>query len=76
MYHLLSDDSVFLIDKKHIKPYPLNNQNGLDRLMYLEKGFATMIVGLREPRIEDKDQTISIEELGKILSSVIRNNNY
>ena len=65
-----------LIDKKHIKPYPLNNQNGLDRLMYFEKGFATMIVGLREPRIDETDQVITIKELGEILSSVIRNNNY
>lgn len=65
-----------LIDKNHITPYPLNNQNGLDRLMYFEKGFATMIVGLREPRIDETDQVITIKELGEILSSVIRNNNY
>ena len=65
-----------LIKKKNITPYPLNNQNELDRLMYFEKGFATMIVGLREPRLEEVEQVISIKELGKILSSVIRNNNY
>ena len=65
-----------LIHKKNIEPYPLNNQNALDRLMYFEKGFATMIVGLREPRLEEVDYVISIKELGEVLSSVIRNNNY
>ena len=65
-----------MLHRKQVLTAPLNNQNELDQLLFFEKGFATMIVGFREPRMDERKDAISIQLLGKMLSSVIRNNNY
>lgn len=63
------------LDKKAIKYEAIANSSELDRLFFYEKGFPTMIVGFKENLGEPKE-SISIKQLGSILTTLIKNNSY
>lgn len=72
-------------DDQGVQTVGLKNTTDLDRLLFFEKGFPTMIVGFKESADVDAktdvnadadDEMTSIEQLGRILSTVIRSNNY
>jgi len=63
------------LDDKGITYTGLTNTKAIDRLLYFEKGFPTMIVGFKESN-SDIHETITLESLGKILTTVIKSNNY
>jgi peptide/nickel transport system permease protein len=62
-------------DKKNIVYDAIANPTELDRLLFFEKSFPTMIVGFKENLGEPED-SVSIKQLGSILTSLIKNNSY
>ena len=63
------------LDKKQIAYDAIANPTELDRLLFFEKSFPTMIVGFKENLGDPKD-SVSMKELGSILTSLIKNNSY
>ncbi len=62
-------------DKKNIVYDAIKNPTELDRLLFYEKSFPTLIVGFNENLGDPKD-SVSIRKLGTILTSLIKNNSY
>ena len=63
------------LDKKDIAYDAIANPTELDRLLFYEKSFPTLIVGFKENLGEPSD-SVSIKQLGSIITSLIKNNSY
>ncbi|GAB6109704.1 ABC transporter permease [Fusibacter bizertensis] len=64
------------LDKASIKPAKIENPNWMDQRLYDEKGFPTLIIGLKEDHISHEKDLINLKELGQMITTVINQNNY
>lgn len=64
------------LDKANIIPQKIKNPNRLDQKLYDEKGFPTLIIGLKEDHLSKDKEQVNMKKLGQMITTVINQNNY
>ena len=64
------------LDKTNVNAVKIENSNFMDQLLFDEKGFPTLIIGLKEDRKTTDKNIVDLKDLGQMITTVINQNNY